>query len=97
MGAASFKAATTSNIVLLASDRVRIDSRLQPGSTNETVEVSAVETSLQTDNTTVGSTITEKTLLDAPLNGRNYIGLVTLQGRREWRIADFAAQRVVSG
>ncbi len=79
VGAASFKASTTSNIVLLASDRVRIDSRLQPGSTNETVEVSAVETSLQTDNTTVGSTITEKTLLDAPLNGRNYIGLVTLQ------------------
>ncbi len=79
VGATSFKAATTTNIVLLASDRVRIDTHLQPGSTSETVEVTAVESSLQTDNTAVGSTITEKTLLDAPLNGRNYIGLVTLQ------------------
>ncbi len=79
VGATGFKASQTSNIVLLASDRIRIDSKLQLGSASETIDVSAVETSLQTDNTTVGSTITEKTLLDAPLNGRNYIGLVTLQ------------------
>ena len=77
--APSFKAFTTANIVVSASDRVRIDSPLQAGNVTETVEVDATPTSLQTDSTTVGSTITEKTLLDAPLNGRNYIGLVQLQ------------------
>ena len=79
VAAPTFKAFTTSNVVLLASDRLRVDSHLQPGNVSETVEVAATETALQTDSTTVGSTITEKTLLDAPLNGRNYIGLVTLQ------------------
>ncbi len=75
----SFKAFTTSNIVVSASDRVRIDAKLQLGSVNEVVEVEATPTALQTDSTTVGSTITEKTLVDAPLNGRNYIGLVQVQ------------------
>ena len=79
VSASSFKLFETSNIVVSASDRVRIDSHLQPGNVTETVEVQATPTSLQTDSTTVGSTITEKTLLDAPLNGRNYFGLVTLQ------------------
>ncbi len=79
VSAPSFKASTTAGIVVSASDRVRIDSHLQPGNVSETVEVEATPTSLQTDSTTVGSTITEKTLLDAPLNGRSYFGLVSLQ------------------
>ena len=75
----SFKTFSTSNVVLLASDRTRIDAALTPGSVSENVEVTATPTALQTDTTTVGSTITEKTLTDAPLNGRNYIGLVQVQ------------------
>ena len=75
----TFKTFDAANVVVAASDRVRIDAPLQVGSVNERVEVTATPTSLQTDTTTVGSTITEKTLLDAPLNGRNYIGLVQQQ------------------
>ena len=75
----SFKAYRTSNVVLLASDRARIDAKLQPGAVDEQVEVSATPSALQTDSTTVGNTITEKTLLDAPLNGRNVYGLIQLQ------------------
>ena len=75
----TFKTFSATNVVLAASDRVRIDAPLQVGSMDERVEVTAIPTSLQTDSTTVGSTITEKTLLDAPLNGRNYIGLVQVQ------------------
>ncbi len=73
--------------------------RLSPAarSASETVEVSAVETSLQTDNTTVGSTITEKTLLDAPLNGRTTSAWSRCQGGCEWRVANLAAQRFVPG
>ena len=51
----------------------------QAGSVNEQVEVTTTPSSLQTDSTTVGSTITERTLVDAPLNGRNFIGLVQVQ------------------
>ncbi len=75
----AFKTFSTSNVVLLASDRIRVDAALTPGSVNESVEVTATPNALQTDSTTVGSTITEKTLVDAPLNGRNYIGLVQVQ------------------
>ena len=77
--APTFKTFDTTNVVVSASDRVRIDAPLQAGSIDERVEVTATPTALQTDSTTVGSTITERTLLDAPLNGRNYIGLVTVQ------------------
>ena len=75
----SFKTFTATNVVVLASDRVRIDAGLQAGAADERVEVTTTPSALQTDSTTVGSTITEKTLLDAPLNGRNYISLVQVQ------------------
>ena len=75
----NFKSYSATNIVLLASDRVRIDPKLQVGANSEVVEVTAVPSALQTDNTTVGNTITETTLLDAPLNGRNVYGLIQLQ------------------
>ncbi len=75
----TFKTYSESNIVVLATDRVRINAQLQIGEVNDKVEVSATPTSLQTDNPTVGSTITEKTLVDAPLNGRNYFNIVQVQ------------------
>ena len=79
VGFTSFKTYTANGVVLAAADRVRIDPVLQPGSVDERVEVTATPSSLQTDSTTVGSTITEKTLLDAPVNGRNYIALIQVQ------------------
>ena len=76
---ATFKTYSASNIVVLASDRVRIDAKLEVGGADEKVEVTATPSSLQTDNVTVGTTITDKTLVDAPLNGRNYFNLVQVQ------------------
>ena len=75
----SFKTFSTSNVVVLASDRVRVNASLTPGAIDERVEVTASPSALQTDSTTVGNTITEKTLVDAPLIGRNYISLVQVQ------------------
>ena len=79
VGAQSFKTFTAREIVVAAADRVRINPLLQLGSVNEQVEVTTTPSALQTDTTTVGSTVTEKTLVDAPLNGRNYISLVQVQ------------------
>ncbi len=75
----NYKTFDAANVVVSASDRIRIDAALQVGAVEERVEVTATPTALQTDSTTVGSTITERTLLDAPLNGRNFIGLVQVQ------------------
>ncbi len=75
----SFKTFVESNVVLAAADRVRVNANLQAGGADERVEVTATPSSLQTDDTTVGSTITEKTLLDAPTIGRNYISLIQVQ------------------
>ncbi len=79
IGSPSFKTFIESNVVLAAADRVRVNANLQAGGAEEHVEVTATPSSLQTDDTTVGSTITEKTLLDAPTIGRNYISLIQVQ------------------
>ncbi len=70
------------------------DAALQVGAVDERVEVTATPTSLQTDSTTVGSTITERTLLDAPLNGRNFIGLVQVQAGVNAGFAKLAFKRL---
>ena len=75
----SFKTFSATNIVVTAGDRIRIDAHLQAGSVDERVEVTATPTALQTDSTTVGSTLTEKSLEDAPVNGRNFLALVQVQ------------------
>ena len=75
----SFKTFIESNVVLAAANRIRVNANLQAGGAEEHVEVTATPSSLQTDDTTVGSTITEKTLLDAPTIGRNYISLIQVQ------------------
>ena len=79
IGSPSFKTFSATNIVVAATDRVRVDAALEVGSVDEKVEVTTTPNSLQTDSTTVGSTITARTLTDAPLNGRNYINVVTVQ------------------
>ncbi len=75
----SFKTFVESNVVLAAADRVRVNANLQAGGAEEHVEVTATPSSLQTDDTSVGNTITEKNLLDAPTIGRNYISLIQVQ------------------
>ncbi len=75
----SFKTFVETSILLAAANRVRVNANLQPGGAEEQVEVTATPSSLQTDDTSVGSTITEKTLLDAPTIGRNFISLIQVQ------------------
>jgi len=59
-------------VKLSAGDRLRVDVRLTPGATTETVTVNAGAVSaLQTDSSTVQDTIDTKSVQDLPLNGRN--------------------------
>jgi hypothetical protein len=77
--AAGFKQFRVPSVTLSAGDRVRVDAQLQTGGTSETVTVTSVAPALQTDSSTVGGLVENAQVQDLPLNGRNFINLVTLQ------------------
>jgi hypothetical protein len=74
-----FKTYEVKNFALSTGDRLRMDAKLETGAVTEKVEVTAAGAALQTDSSTVGSTVEEKSVQDLPLNGRNYIDSILLQ------------------
>lgn len=77
--AKGFKKLVIPGFALAAGDRLRENEKMEPGNVEETVEVSAAAPLLQTDSSTVQSTITDRSVQDLPLNGRNFINLVQVQ------------------
>lgn len=73
-----FKTFSVPNILAAAGDRARVDASLVTGEVTETVEVEAATPLLQTDSSTLGTTVVEKSVQDLPLNGRNFIQLAQL-------------------
>jgi hypothetical protein len=57
---------------------VKVDFALSPGSENQTVEVSAAATQLQTQSSSLGTVETTQRISQLPLNGRNFIALAYL-------------------
>jgi outer membrane receptor protein involved in Fe transport len=74
-----FRKLLISGFALAAGDRLRENAKMEPGKVEETVQVAASAPLLQTDSSTVQSTVTEQSVQDLPLNGRNFINLVQLQ------------------
>ena len=72
-----FKTAT-SNIEVQVQQSVRLDLTLQVGEVSQSVEVSAAASLLQAENATVGSVVQNQSIVELPLNGREYLNLVTL-------------------
>jgi hypothetical protein len=71
--------AQTHPMVQLDVDQVlRLDFSLKPGALSESVEVSASAALLDSDTATVGQVISNKSITEMPLNGRNYLNLATL-------------------
>jgi hypothetical protein len=73
-----FKTFSVPNILAAAGDRARVDASLVTGDVTETVEVEGATPLLQTDSSTVGMTVVEKSVQDLPLNGRNFVQLAQL-------------------
>ncbi|MCX6604074.1 MAG: TonB-dependent receptor [Acidobacteria bacterium] len=73
-----FKSATAASIQVQVQSTVRLDLDLPLGSVTETVEVSGAVALLTTENATVGTVIENKRIVELPLNGRNYLQLVSL-------------------
>ncbi len=73
-----FAAEVQNNVELQVQQVARIDFHLRLGDTTQTVEVSGGAALLTTENATVGTVIENQRIVDLPLNGRNFIQLVSL-------------------
>jgi hypothetical protein len=67
------------NIRLEVGKSVRVDLTLQPGEQTTTVTVTEELPLVETTNSTLGGTLSNETINDLPLNGRNYQNLVVLR------------------
>ncbi|MEO8593775.1 MAG: carboxypeptidase regulatory-like domain-containing protein [Candidatus Solibacter sp.] len=74
----SFKSAATPGVQVQVQQTVRLDFTLQVGQVSESIEVSASAGMLQTENSSVGTVVENKSIVELPLNGRNYLNLVAL-------------------
>jgi Carboxypeptidase regulatory-like domain len=75
---AGFKSAMSNNVEVQVQQTVRLDLTLEVGQTSESIEVSAAADLLQSENATVGTVVETKSISELPLNGREYLNLVTL-------------------
>jgi len=74
--AAGFKTAQLDNITLEVQQTSRRDVTMEVGAVGETVTITSVGALLNAENTTVGTVIENKRIVDLPLNGRNFLQLV---------------------
>jgi len=75
---ANFKTATVPDLVLRVNTEVRADIKMEIGVVNETVQVGAVAPQLQTDTAALGTVVDNRTMLELPLNSRNFFDLMAL-------------------
>ena len=77
--ASGFQAFERQNILLEIGKDARIDGQLTPGQITQTIEVKEAVPLLDSTSATIAGTLDTSTLLDLPLNGRNYQNLLVLR------------------
>src|SRR5260370_5304543 len=73
-----FRTYRQSGITLRLADQIRLDVRMQVGQSAEAVSVSSAAPLLQTASGQVSSSVDQRSIVTLPLDGRNFIPLVTL-------------------
>jgi hypothetical protein len=73
-----FKTFVQSGVQLATGERVRLDVVLQPGQLSESVTISEDASPLRTESGSLGQVVNNRKILDLPLNGRNFLSLVSL-------------------
>ena len=76
--AQGFRKAVTSPEKLEINQSLKIDVKLEVGTTSETVQVEANASGVETVTATIGSVVAGSQIAEAPLNGRNVFDLATL-------------------
>jgi hypothetical protein len=77
--AMGFQTFERQNITVGVGQDSRIDAQLTPGQVTQTVEVTAAAADLDTTSAVVSGTLETKTILDLPMNGRNFQNLLVLR------------------
>src|SRR5213592_1409671 len=73
-----FRTITQNDVELQIQQSARLDFTLQVGDVSQTVEVEGTTALIATENATVGTVIENKRIVEMPLNGRNFLQLVSL-------------------
>ncbi len=73
-----FSQSQQTGVTLAVNQTLRVDLTLSIGEVTEVVEVSAAALQLQTDTSTVASTVDNKKVVELPLNGRSFTQLTIL-------------------
>jgi len=73
-----FKRFAREGVRLATGERVRVDVELQPGAMSESVTVTQDASLLRTESGSLGQVIRNRKISDIPLNGRNFLSLVSL-------------------
>jgi hypothetical protein len=73
-----FRAIERRNIEVLVGSANRIDFQLEVGELSNTVEVMGGAPILQSENASIGTVIENRSIVELPLNGRNYLQLTSL-------------------
>src|SRR6201998_3298371 len=74
-----FKTFTRQGMQLAVGQEARVDVTLQPGEQTQTVTVTEALPLVETTSATLTGNISNQTINDLPLNGRNYVNLLTLR------------------
>src|ERR1700722_1134885 len=74
-----FKTETQTGLNLEVGQEAVMDFALQVGTASQTVQVTGEAQQVNTTNSTLGTVVSEQTISDLPLNGRNYVDLTLLQ------------------
>jgi hypothetical protein len=82
--AAGFKKEASQPVLLEVSRDVRVDLKLQPGATNETVQVTAEGVLADTTDTTLEGVLSNKAINEMPLQGRDFQNLLPARGIFSW-------------
>src|SRR5258705_1996017 len=73
-----FKRFVREGVHLATGERVRLDMVLEPGAVAESVTISQDASLLRTESGSLGQVVQTRKIVDIPLNGRNFLSLVTL-------------------
>ena len=86
--AEGFSTALQSNLTLAVGAQQLLNFPLKIGTTTETVQVTAAAPQIELTSSTLTGQVESKTVLDLPLNGRDWTSLATLHPTRHFSPAD---------
>src|SRR5581483_10725994 len=76
--ARGFRTAERKDVVLTIDQRARVDFQLTVGQTSETVTITGETPTVKTEDSSTSQVITQRAVVDLPLNGRNFMQLSRL-------------------